>query len=975
MPRIPLSNEVVGKTPHLAHPGGGLQGEVWDLREDLKRVCARIDTEFELISGADWQNSVKTRTGTPPGFPVVGDRYLITTGSGVWAGHNNELAAMAAAGWSFTPPAEGMAMFVDDENLVYMYVDGSWTVSPIPIHALVGGLHSVSGLTVSHFLKALTATSVGFAQIQHGDLGGVGANDHHAQSHVLDGADHTVSGLTPGHVMRATGAAVAAFGQAQHGDLGGIGATDHHSNANDPTSDEKGALAGTDGTPSASNEYVTNSDARNSDARTPVAHVLNGALHTVSGLTPGHVMRASGAAAADFAQAQHGDLGGVGANDHHAQSHVLDGADHTVSGLTPGHVMRATGAAAASFGQAQHGDLGGVGATDHHSNANDPSAGEKAALVSTFGSPSATNRYRSETDPAVARCTTANMQLYLDMTGGSDANDGLTLLTPKKTFAAVYALIPQFVLHNVTVNVLGTSTETGTVALERYVATGKVLLVCGGALRTVVADNGGSPWVSDIASAASIGLTTAGWTPNLWNGYFCQITTSPGTTPPDLAVPQERTIHRHDATTLVPVRNYSTSPVVGATFRVVRPTTEIGTAMTLLLQNTGNGIMQVQNFHTSSTSSLRVEKSLGPVYMSHITVASTLTSAGLTGEPVWVSTGSSLTITPTSYNPATWVLKGATTDPQCGVSQVAGTGWFYCSCAHIQVAGSFIKRLLTNRAFTFHAFMGYNVQGAGSISAGQDSGTPVTLLNSFAGGYANSQFGGHATKAPFLAVNSSVGFGTPAGAGAGILFIPALATAIHGIEAINSSLRLDLVAGTGFAGLGVYSHAGGCIQPRPGAAPTITGSLGDFGFEGVLASIQPSVAVPGSGIDTVIETMVIGVAGNAVTLALVADGAGVGNMTRVGTAFTFHYASAVTTVANFEAAVAGLVAPNRLIRIKANGTGVTVLTAPGDTFGATAFTLGSDVAAGGTWLEIESGVRISNANEQVVVKKVSMAGI
>jgi hypothetical protein len=796
------------------------------------------------------------------------------------------LAAMAAAGWSFTPPAEGMAMFVDDENLVYMYVDGSWTVSPIPIHALVGGLHSVSGLTVSHFLKALTATSVGFAQIQHGDLGGVGANDHHAQSHVLDGADHTVSGLTPGHVMRATGAAVAAFGQAQHG-----------------------------------------------------------------------------------------DLGGVGANDHHAQSHVLNGIDHTVSGLTPGHVMRASGAAAADFAQAQHGDLGGVGATDHHSNANDPSAGEKAALVSTFGSPSATNRYRSETDPAVARCTTANMQLYLDMTGGSDANDGLTLLTPKKTFAAVYALIPQFVLHNVTVNVLGTSTETGTVALERYVATGKVLLVCGGALRTVVADNGGSPWVSDIASAASIGLTTAGWTPNLWNGYFCQITTSPGTTPPDLAVPQERTIHRHDATTLVPVRNYSTSPVVGATFRVVRPTTEIGTAMTLLLQNTGNGIMQVQNFHTSSTSSLRVEKSLGPVYMSHITVASTLTSAGLTGEPVWVSAGSSLTITPTSYNPATWVLKGATTDPQCGVSQVAGTGWFYCSCAHIQVAGSFIKRLLTNRAFTFHAFMGYNVQGAGSISAGQDSGTPVTLLNSFAGGYANSQFGGHATKAPFLAVNSSVGFGTPAGAGAGILFIPALATAIHGIEAINSSLRLDLVAGTGFAGLGVYSHAGGCIQPRPGSAPTITGSLGDFGFEGVLASIQPSVAVPGSGIDTVIETLVIGVAGNAVTLALVADGAGVGNMTRVGTAFTFHYASAVTTVANFEAAVAGLVAPNRLIRIKANGTGVTVLTAPGDTFGATAFTLGSDVAAGGTWLEIESGVRISNANEQVVVKKVSMAGI
>ena len=45
-----------------------------------------------------------------------------------------------------------------------------------------------------------------------------------------------------------------------------------HSNANDPTSDQKAALAGTNGTPSTSNKYVTNSDTRNSDSRTPLAH-------------------------------------------------------------------------------------------------------------------------------------------------------------------------------------------------------------------------------------------------------------------------------------------------------------------------------------------------------------------------------------------------------------------------------------------------------------------------------------------------------------------------------------------------------------------------------------------------------------------------------------------------------------------------------------------------------------------------------
>lgn len=48
-----------------------------------------------------------------------------------------------------------------------------------------------------------------------------------------------------------------------------------HSNANDPTADEKAALAGTSGAPAAGNPYVTDADARNSDARTPTAHAAS----------------------------------------------------------------------------------------------------------------------------------------------------------------------------------------------------------------------------------------------------------------------------------------------------------------------------------------------------------------------------------------------------------------------------------------------------------------------------------------------------------------------------------------------------------------------------------------------------------------------------------------------------------------------------------------------------------------------------
>lgn len=49
-------------------------------------------------------------------------------------------------------------------------------------------------------------------------------------------------------------------------------ATAHHSNVNDPSTTEKAALAGTSGTPSGTNKYVTNDDSRMTDSRYPTAH-------------------------------------------------------------------------------------------------------------------------------------------------------------------------------------------------------------------------------------------------------------------------------------------------------------------------------------------------------------------------------------------------------------------------------------------------------------------------------------------------------------------------------------------------------------------------------------------------------------------------------------------------------------------------------------------------------------------------------
>ena len=69
----------------------------------------------------------------------------------------------------------------------------------------------------------------------------------------------------------------------------------------------------------------------------------------------------------------HANLSSVSIDQHHARDHDIEGATHTAAGLTIGHVMRASGAAAFSFAalqagdipQLDHGGLGGLGDDDH----------------------------------------------------------------------------------------------------------------------------------------------------------------------------------------------------------------------------------------------------------------------------------------------------------------------------------------------------------------------------------------------------------------------------------------------------------------------------------------------------------------------------------------------------------------------------------------------------------------------------------
>lgn len=98
------------------------------------------------------------------------------------------------------------------------------------------------------------------------------------------------------------------------------------------------------------NRVTVSSDGDGTLTITAPQDLHTGATPTFAGLTltglSGVLKATAGVIAGGGA---HTDLAGVTADQHHAQSHVLNGADHTVSGLTAGHVLQALTATTFGF--------------------------------------------------------------------------------------------------------------------------------------------------------------------------------------------------------------------------------------------------------------------------------------------------------------------------------------------------------------------------------------------------------------------------------------------------------------------------------------------------------------------------------------------------------------------------------------------------------------------------------------------------
>ncbi|HEX8140067.1 MAG TPA: DUF2793 domain-containing protein [Pyrinomonadaceae bacterium] len=105
-----------------------------------------VDQQIEdKITGLDWQQSVITRSlvAPPTSKPSLGSRYLIATDDpqGDWASHPQNIATWTSAGWKFVEPNKGMAVFVEDENIAYIYTEKGWSQflgSPQQVRAGLG---------------------------------------------------------------------------------------------------------------------------------------------------------------------------------------------------------------------------------------------------------------------------------------------------------------------------------------------------------------------------------------------------------------------------------------------------------------------------------------------------------------------------------------------------------------------------------------------------------------------------------------------------------------------------------------------------------------------------------------------------------------------------------------------------------------------------------------------------------------------
>ncbi len=118
---------------------GNTTSDLWT----ASKIVSYVDS---LAGGISWQEPVIDKdVDTPPGSPSTGDRYIVSASpaapSGAWVGHDNDIAEWNGTSWDFTAETEGFACWVDDEDSQYVFNGTSWVkLGTTVTHNNLGGI-------------------------------------------------------------------------------------------------------------------------------------------------------------------------------------------------------------------------------------------------------------------------------------------------------------------------------------------------------------------------------------------------------------------------------------------------------------------------------------------------------------------------------------------------------------------------------------------------------------------------------------------------------------------------------------------------------------------------------------------------------------------------------------------------------------------------------------------------------------------
>jgi hypothetical protein len=424
--------------------------------------------------------------------------------------------------------------------------------------------------------------------------------------------------------------------------------------------------------------------------------------------------------------------------------------------------------------------------------------------------------------------TTAELSLWVT-SSGDDADDGLTEETAKATPDAVWALVPYLVLHNTTIHSRGVFVDKELRFSNRFIGNGVKLVVDGGDEFAVVDDNSGANYTADINSTSSIGLTTAGWTVDEFQGKMVEVLTGP-------AAGNVRSIQSNTADTLVPCRNFSADPGAGATFRVVRPATTIQIDGTYVTQNfehlIGDGSFHFQRMSLLGTkqSGVFILNNSASFNMSHIVWESAINFVVLS-----VRDCADVLSLVTYVDPSTY----ATISDSISAAGLSMIGNAYST--EIRHSGVIFQAAVFQRPLSaVNSFLqvlrgSILAQGASLRRCADLRAVSPFLLTST--NYAPTRIN---EGLLLRGCRVSMGSGDLSGSGA------------HGIECLDTFLEFTgAVSGSGHSVSGVYAHTSSTVLIADGSPPTLTGTTADLSIDGTTqistwAAIDAGTAVNGA---------------------------------------------------------------------------------------------------------------------------------